>query len=176
MRRRGRVAPHAEPVSHDLAPGRRRAAGIYGSIITAAILAAAGGQLRTTPLAVAILVTLVVYWVAEEYAELLGMQVEHGKLPTREHVRAALATTWPMVTASYGPLLALVLARLLGASDALAADIGLGAAVVLLVGHAWAAGRAVALHGRQLAEVTCVAAALGVVMIVLKHVVLVRLH
>jgi hypothetical protein len=163
-------------VSGELPSGRRRVAGIYGSIVTAAILTAAGGQSRTVPLAVAVLVTLVVYWVAEKYAELLGMQVERGKLPTREHVRAELAATWPMVSASFGPLLALVTARLLGASDATAANIALGAAVVLLVGHAWAAGRAVALHNRQLVEVTAAAAVLGLVMIVLKNAVLVHLH
>src|SRR4029077_19480876 len=72
--------------------GRRRAAGIYGAIITAAIIAAVGGHLRTLTLAVSVLVTLVVYWVAEEYAELLGEQVTGGRLPTWRYIRAALAT------------------------------------------------------------------------------------
>jgi hypothetical protein len=91
--------------------GRGRAAGIYGAII-----AAVGGQLCTAALAVSVLITLVVYWVAEEYAELLGEQVTGGHLPTWAYVRAALAHTWPMVSASYLPLLALVLARVAGAS------------------------------------------------------------
>ena len=54
----------------------RRAAGIYGRIITAAILAAIGDHMHTLPLTVSIPVTLVVYWLAEEYAELLGEQLE----------------------------------------------------------------------------------------------------
>jgi len=58
--------------------GRRRAAGIYGAIITAALLAAAGAKLPTGALVVSVVVTLVVYWLAEEYAELLGEQVEGG--------------------------------------------------------------------------------------------------
>jgi hypothetical protein len=49
-------------------PGQRRAAGIYGAIITAAILAAGGGNLPTAALVVSVVVTLLVYWLAEEYA------------------------------------------------------------------------------------------------------------
>ena len=63
-----------EPSATSRAP--RRAAGIYGTIITAAILAAIGDHVHTLPLTVSILVTLVVYWLAEEYAELLGEQLE----------------------------------------------------------------------------------------------------
>jgi len=156
--------------------GRRRAAGIYGAIITAAIIAAVGGQLRTAALAVSILLTLVVYWVAEEYAELLGEQVTGGHLPTWAYVRAALAHTWPMVSASYLPLLALVLARAAGASALAAANIGLAAAILLLTYHGWSAGRAARLRGWQLAAVTSIAAALGLVMVVLKDLVLIHLH
>lgn len=94
--------------------GPRRAAGIYGTIITAALMAAAGDHVPTLALAVSIVVTLLVYWLAEEYAELLGEQLEGGRLPTWADIRVALAATWPMVSASCIPLLSLVLARLLG--------------------------------------------------------------
>jgi hypothetical protein len=166
----------ASPTQSELDPGRRRAAGVYGAIVTAAILAAAGGQLRTVGLAVAVVVTLVVYWVAEEYAELLGVHAEEGRLLSRRHVREELVATWPMVSASFGPVVALLVAWLLGASDAVAANIALGAAVLLLVGHAWSAGRAARLKGRQLIVVTSFAALLGIAMVVLKHGVLVHLH
>jgi hypothetical protein len=171
-----RTAARNGSESAGVAPGRRRAAGIYGAIVTAAILAAAGGQVRTSVLAVAVVVTLMVYWVAEEYAELLGRQAERGTTPTRRRIRAELVATWPMVSASYGPLLALLLARVCGAPDSIAADIGLVAAILLLVGHAWSAGRAANLRGRNLIVTTSAAAALGVVMVVLKDVVLVHLH
>jgi hypothetical protein len=76
-------------------------------------------------------ITLLVYWVAEEYAELLGEYVEHGRLPTRAQVRAELMAAWPMVSASYLPLLTLALTRLPGASAALAANrIGCGGRAV----------------------------------------------
>src|SRR5215472_1481312 len=69
--------------------GRRRAAGIYGAIITAAILDTAGDRLSTGALVAAVVITLLVYWLAEEYAELLGEQAAGGKLPSRANVRGA---------------------------------------------------------------------------------------
>ncbi len=156
--------------------GRRRAAGIYGAIITAAIFDTAGDHLSTAALAVAVVVTLLVYWLAEEYAELLGEQAEGGHLPSRASIRGALAATWPMVSASFAPLLALLLARLTGASALAAANIGLTAAIVLLTIHGWSAGRAAQLRGWPLFLATSVAAALGLLMIALKDLVLIHLH
>jgi len=156
--------------------GRRRAAGIYGAIITAAIIAAAGGHLRTGALVVSVVVTLVVYWLAEEYAELLGEQATGGMLPSRAYMRQALAATWPMVSASYLPLLALVLARAAGASSYVAANVGLAATILLLVTHAWMAARAARLRGWRLLFAVSVAAALGLTMVVLKDLVLLHLH
>jgi hypothetical protein len=81
-----------------------------------------------------------------------------------------------MVAASYIPLLALGVARLAGASDSAAAWAGLIVALLLLVYHGWSAGRAAQLGGKALLAVTLMAAALGVVMVVLKELVLLHLH
>jgi hypothetical protein len=156
--------------------GRRHAAGIYGTIITASILAAAGNHLPAPPLSVCILVTLVVYWLAEEYAEILGEQLQGERLPKWPEVRSALASTSPMVSASFIPLVALVLARLLGGSSSVAVTVGLAVAVALLTIYAWSAARAAKLRGRQLLGITSIAAGLGLVMIILKDVVLIHLH
>jgi ABC-type uncharacterized transport system permease subunit len=81
-----------------------------------------------------------------------------------------------MVTASYIPLLAVILAHLLGASLSAAASVGLAVAIVLLMIYAWSAGRAAQLRGRQLLIITAITAALGLLMIILKDVVLIHLH
>jgi hypothetical protein len=81
-----------------------------------------------------------------------------------------------MVTASYAPLVALVLAHLAGASDLTAANVGLVAAIVLLTVHGCLAGRAAQLRNWQLFFATSIAAALGLVMIALKDLVLIHLH
>jgi len=170
------IAAGGEELGPKARAGRRRASGIYGAIITAAILATAGNELRTGGLVVAVLVTLVVYWLAEEYAELLGEQAEGGRVPTWDYIRGSLTATWPMVTASFAPLVALVLARLAGATIPVADNIGLAVAIGLLMIHGWSAARAAQLRGWQLAWATSVALALGLVMVVLKDVVLLHLH
>ena len=163
-----------EPVAPNA--GRRRAAGIYGTIITAAILDTAGGRLATDALVTAVVVTLLVYWIAEEYAEVLGEQAAGGRLPGWSYIADALAATWPMVSASFAPLLALVLARLAGATALEAANVGLAVAFVLLAFHGWRAALAAQLHGWQLLAACSVAAALGLIMILLKDLVLIHLH
>jgi hypothetical protein len=163
-----------EPTTKNL--GRRRAAGIYGAIVTAAILDTAGGHVSTAALVISVVVTLLVYWVAEEYAEVLGEQVEGGRLPSRAYIWGALTATWPMVSASFLPLLALLLARLAGASELTAANVGLVAAVILLTVHGWLAGRAAELQGWRLLFASSIAAGLGIVMILLKDLVLIHLH
>ena len=156
--------------------GRRRAAGIYGAIITAAILDTAGGHVSTAVLVISVVVTLLVYWIAEEYAEVLGEHTTGGRLPSRAYIRGSLVSSWPMVSASYLPLLAVVLATVAGASALTAANVGLVVAIVLLTVHGWLAGRAAQLKGRKLVLVTSIAAGLGLVMILLKDLVLVHLH
>ena len=156
--------------------GRRRAAGIYGAIITAAILDTAGGHVTTAVLVISVVITLLVYWIAEEYAEVLGEHTTGGRLPTWAYIRGSLVSRWPMVSASYLPLLAVVLATVAGASELTAANAGLVVAIVLLTVHGWLAGRAAQLRGRKLVMVTLIAAGLGLVMILLKDLVLIHLH
>src|SRR5689334_9931829 len=81
---------------HHRVARRRRASGIYGTVITAAVIASAGSGLSTAGLAVAVLLTLVVYWTAEQYAEVLGEQAEHGYLPTWSSICDGLVSTSPM--------------------------------------------------------------------------------
>jgi len=148
--------------------GRRRAAGIYGTIVTASVIAAGGGVLSTLALAVAIVVTLLVYWLAEQYAELLGEHTHSGRLPTPAQTRASLGAAWPMVTASCFPVVSLLLARLLGASTQAAAYVGLAVTIGLLLLYGWNAGRAANLPWTQQLAVTLTAAALGAAMVALK--------
>ena len=155
---------------------RRRSAGISGTVITAAVLASAGGRLPTTALAVAVLVTLIVYWVAELYSEILGEQAVHADSPMWPRIRDGMASTWTMVSAAYLPVLVLVLSRLFGASQTVAANIALAVAVVVLVFHGWSAGRAAHLRGLHLLIATLIAGGLGVVMIILKNFVVTNLH
>ena len=99
-----------------------------------------------------------------------------GVVPSWAHIREELAATLPMVSASYLPLLTLVLARVAGASALAAANVGLITAAVLLTFHAWSAGRSAQLRGWQLLAASSIAAGLGMAMIVLKDTVITQLH
>jgi hypothetical protein len=91
-------------------------------------------------------------------------------------IRNELTATWTMVSASFLPLLVLLLVRAAGTSAPAAANAGLISALVLLVFYGWSAGRAADLRGARLLFITSIAAVLGLLMIVLKNVVLVHMH
>ncbi len=152
----------------------RQAAGIYGLIVTAAVMASAGSQLGTLPLAFAVVVTLIVYWLAEEYAWLIA-HAHAGERPSWVHIRSGLSVKWPMVTSSYLPLVVLVVVRLLGATAVESAFAALGVTVALLGFHGWSAARSAGMRGLALLLMTSLAGALGVLMIVLK-IVITHLH
>jgi hypothetical protein len=155
---------------------RRRAAAIYGIIITAAVMAAAGSRLNTLELETSILITLLVYWVAEVYSHLLGGQLEGGHLPSVHQIQVELTATWTMVSASFLTLIVLLMTRATGTTAPVAANAGLVSAVVLLVFYGWSAGRAAGLRGIRLLLIAAIAAALGLLMIALKNLVLVHMH
>jgi hypothetical protein len=56
-----------------------------------AVIAAAGSGLGALGLALTIVVTIVVYWLAEQYAELLGEHASGGRLSSIAQVRSSLA-------------------------------------------------------------------------------------
>jgi hypothetical protein len=173
------VAESSRSPSRDTPAGalrQRHADGIYGTIITASVLASAGADLAALPLAVSVVITLGVYWIADVYARLLAGPIHHGRPPTWPDALAMLAATWPMVSASFTPVLVLAVARIAGASSSAAATAALAAAIFMLTIYAWSACRAAGLRGAQMIAVTSIAAGLGVLMIVLKNVVLVHLH
>jgi hypothetical protein len=140
---------------------------IYGLVVSSAVMASAGPSVSLFRLAVAVLVTVLVYWVAEQYAAVLAARLR-GVATTREHVWASLREGWPMVQASYAPLLVLLVAWLLGASRTAAVLSALIFTTALLFGLGWLAGRRSGLTGLGLLASATVGGGLGLVMIVLK--------
>jgi hypothetical protein len=177
--RRDRPVVPARPL---LAPkdtrrhARQIAGGIYGTIVTASIMATAGTELTAAGEAVAVLITLTVYWIAHEYADLLGSHIAGGQLPGWRDIRGALTASWTMVSASYVPLAVLLAATVAGAAATDAANAGLAVAALELVLYALAAGRAAALGRRPQILIAASAAGLGLTMIALKIFVLTHLH
>ncbi len=143
------------------------AAGIYGVIVSAAVMAASHAE-RILAVAVAVLVTLVVYWSAERYARLVAARIHDGRRPTWRQTRRELTHGWQMVWASAVPLVVLLVAALSGAQVYGAVIAALVASTVLLGLAGWEIGRHGRLTTRERWVSAGVAALFGVAMILLK--------
>ncbi len=105
---------------------------IYGTILAAATIAGvADASHDLLEIVLAVVTTVVVYWIAHAYAEVLG-RVE-GPARTWASARHELATSLPMVTACALPVAVLIIAEALGAGVQTAAVLALGLVVLQLL-------------------------------------------
>ncbi len=146
---------------------------IYGTLIGAAILAAEGSKREGIgEIAIAVLVTLVVYWFAHGYADMLPARAEspspRGRLRPLSDLGHALREEWPIVAGGLALLAVLLLAGLLGASPELAVDVALWFAVVELLVWGMVAARAARVTGWPMVLYGFGSAALGVAIATLK--------
>jgi hypothetical protein len=140
---------------------------ITGTVVSAAVIAAAAGHLEETRIVIAILGTAFIYWLAHLHARTLGDSVKHRTHPM-DALREALAETWPILAAALLPALILLIAQLVGAQLRNAAWIAVIASTVLLAIYSFAAGRrgGLGLGGSLVSG--AIGASLGILVIVLK--------
>jgi positive regulator of sigma E activity len=143
------------------------AGAIYGLIVSGAVIATSHA---VSALAVdgAVLVTLVVYWGAERYARIIAERIHEGHRPAWVTVRRQVAKGWELVTASFLPLVTLLVVRAAGArlNTAELAALVCSTAVLALCG--WRIGADGRLHQGERVVAASVAALFGAAMIVLK--------
>jgi post-segregation antitoxin (ccd killing protein) len=150
-----------------LAEETRTANGIYGIIVGSAVLVSVHGS-TVGQLAVAVLGTLVIYWVAERYAHVMARRIVHPEALGWSELRRELHHGWELVTASFLPLGVLVGTRALGADVSTAVVAALVCATVLLSAAGWQVGREAGLaRGARFLSAVC-AGAFGAGMILLK--------
>jgi hypothetical protein len=162
--RRHRITPDLSSVGKD---EESTAAGIYGLIVSAAVMATSHGQTARRVM-LTVVVTLIVYWTAERYARIVAGRIHAGERPTWWHVREELTRGWQIVTASVLPLVALVVVTLLGAGVTAAVLAALVCDTVLLCITGWEVGRDGRLTTGERLVSAAVAGLLGVGMIALK--------
>jgi len=160
LARAGRVHP-ARPSEESTA------AGIYGVIVGAAVMAAAHAP-SAAAVAVSVVVTLAIYWAAERYARLVAERIHEHHRPTWHDMRRQLTRGWEIVTASALPLVVLLVASALGAGLYAAVLSALGCSTVLLCLAGWEMGRNGKLTGPERLATTAAAGMFGVAMILLK--------
>src|SRR5512142_3402103 len=147
---------------------------IYGTIVTAGILAGEGAaHLDTQDMIVSVLVTLLVYWIAHAYSEVLGhwitpSSVQHRPVPSR--LRQALAEEWAIVAGGLGVVLVLAVAWLAGASGQAAVNTALWVATAELLEWGIVAAKNAGLSGIRIVVSGVTSASFGAVIVLLKAV------
>lgn len=143
------------------------AAGIYGIIVSAAVMAAVHAPSVVTTV-VAVLVTLTIYWAAERYARIVAERIHEGHRPAWTTVREQLTSGWEMITASTFPLVVLVVVRLTGAELRIAVLSALACSTILLCMAGWRVGAHGRLTRREQLVSTVVAGLFGAALVLLK--------
>ncbi len=147
---------------------RELAQAVLGLVVGAAVMAAASVEDRLGQVIIAVVVSLIVYWAAERYAQILAAGVQ-GARPSWAGIREALRGGWPMVEASYAPILVLVVATLLSRGNV---QVGVFSSLIfstLLLGMlGYAAARRSGVSRRARWALILVSTLFGVVVIALK--------
>lgn len=113
---------------------------ITGTVVSAAVIASAVGLGATTlQLCIAIVGTVLMYWLSHVHAVTVGLAVSE-QIPLSSALRRGIGHSWPLVYTSLLPLGILLIAELLGAEIATAATIALVTSIALLAIYGYLAG------------------------------------
>jgi positive regulator of sigma E activity len=140
---------------------------ITGTVVSAAVIAAAAGHLEETHIVLAILGTALIYWLAHLHARTLGDAVKHRTHPV-DALRESFRETWPILAAALVPAVILIVTQLFGAEIRTAAWIAVISSTVLLTIYSFFAGRRGGLSLRGSLLSAAIGATLGLLVIGLK--------
>jgi hypothetical protein len=158
----------SHPLSDPLGFARGGEGAITGTVVCAAAIAAGAGTVETTAqLSIAILGTVVVYWLAHLHAMTIGHAMNHERHPVAAF-RTAFVEALPILGASVVPLGVLLVMRLFGASLLTGAWTALYATIALLAWYSYQAGARGGLTMRGRLTSALVGALVGLLVIVLK--------
>jgi hypothetical protein len=148
------------------------AGGIYGTVVVAGLLAATGpdDDPEVWPSALWVVVTVVVFWLAHSWARTMARRAT-GLADRRREMRESLARHWPLVQSAFPPIVVMLLARALGASDETAILLAACSCIVLLAGWGVVVGRQEHESPRGVAATAAGCALLGGLMVLLKVVI-----
>lgn len=143
------------------------AAGVYGVIVSAAVMASSHAETAAAVI-VAVLVTLTIYWSAERFSRLVAGRIAAAPRPTWRQVRRQMTTGWEIVTTSALPLMVLSGLRLVGLDLDRAITVALMCSTVLLGLAGWEMSRNGGFSTLERLAAATVAGMFGVLLIALK--------
>jgi hypothetical protein len=142
---------------------------IYGVITVGALLAVESGQhesyLDTIGSA---LIALWLYWLAHAYADVLGRRLERHERLSASALGRSLLSESPILTGASLPMLALLLAWVLGAAQATGVEVALWTSVASLITFELLAGIRARATPRELVLEVSVGVTLGLAILLLK--------
>jgi hypothetical protein len=147
---------------------RRRASELYGLIIGGAVLATSGVEERLLFIALSLVITLAVYWVAETYVHLMAERGVEGHELSRGTAATIAKDGLPLITVSAVSLVVLLVCGLAGMSGVKAADWALYANTLVLLVAGYRISRDAGLTGLRLAGSVAISGVLGLAMVGLK--------
>ena len=116
------------------------AAAVYGSVLVTALVGAAfEAQLDARTMTLTLLTTILVFWLAHVWSEVMGVRLA-GTIPRWRHVRRVSVSEWPVVEAGFVPDALLALAWAGVYSRDTGAGLAMIAAVLQLGAWGFAAG------------------------------------
>ncbi len=142
---------------------------IYGIIAIGTLLAAESGRHEGYPdLIGSALIAALMFWLAHAYSDALGRRLIESERLSLKGLFRAFADEWAIIRGAMVPLLAIVIAWVLGAAQETALNIALWAAVGSVVLLEFAAGIRSRASPRELALDVGVGVAMGVAIFALK--------
>ena len=152
-----------------LGPDRNPAGVVYGTITVGGVLAAEGSRGETIPRTIiSAALILLLYWLVHAWSDDTGKRVESRRAFSARLFATELRTNWAIVRGSVVPLIAVVVAAGLGASDSTALWVGTIAAAVGLAAIEALTAMRIGLAWRQVVLQTLVGAAFGATLIALR--------
>ncbi|MFG3660572.1 hypothetical protein [Streptomyces sp. NPDC047706] len=146
--------------------------GVYGSMLATSVVVGAGtfGPFPRVELAVLLLLTGVVFWIAHIHAQLFGARLAQQPLDSRV-IRHVCRDEWPILKAAVPPAAAVALSPLLRLDVQAAVWLALGVALAGQVGWSVAAARRAGANTRMVAGAAAVNLVIGMLIVAFKLVV-----
>ncbi|KOT87513.1 membrane protein [Streptomyces sp. NRRL F-5755] len=143
--------------------------GVYGSLLAASVVVGAStlGAFPRLELALLLLATGVVFWLAHVHAQLFGARMAQRTL-NRATVLHVCREEWPIVEAAVPSTIAVLVSPLLGLDVQGASWLALAVALISQMGWATAAARRSGAVWRQVALTDAVNLVIGLLIVALK--------
>jgi hypothetical protein len=142
---------------------------VYGTILVATLLATEFSRRETYPKTVgAVLVALVLYWLALSYSEFTGRRLQDGEHFTLSAFRRAARHEYPVLLGAGVPLAVIVVCWIFGVSLATALAVGVYTAAGMIILFELAIGYWSEGGWRHVLAHTIVGVALGLLIITLR--------